>query len=173
MPARIERQLKLLLSRREAEIQRLMQNAQAGAPFFALWYQSRHDCPPFFEHKNHEASVIDRKLSQSIASAIVAQGGRVVHLMPKNSAHGKRNTRFQATRARRMTAGRWMNTWWCPKKYADLIMVDSKQYWVKTPQSVPSPASGGRNSSAAYFLGHYQNLNQICFGKICHKRNKS
>jgi len=78
IPARIERQLKLLLSRREAEIQRLVQNAQAGAPFFALWYQSCHDCPPFFEHKNHEASVIDRKLSQSIASAIVAQGGRVV-----------------------------------------------------------------------------------------------
>lgn len=78
IPERIERQLKLLLSRREAEIQRLVQNAQAGAPFFALWYQSRHDCPPFFEHKNHEASVIDWKLSQSIASAIVAQGGRVV-----------------------------------------------------------------------------------------------
>ena len=48
-----------------------------------------------------------------------------------------------------------MKIGWCPKKYADLIMVDSKQYWVKTPQSVLSPASGGRNSSAAYFLGHY------------------
>ena len=56
-----------------------------------------------------------------------------------------------------MTKGLKMkNIWWCPKKYADLIMVDSKQYWVKTPQSVLSPASGGRNSSAAYFLGHYQ-----------------
>ena len=78
IPERIGRQLKLLLSRREAEIQRLAQNAQAGAPLFALWYHSRHDCPPFFERETDEPSVVDKKLSQSIASAIAAQGGRVV-----------------------------------------------------------------------------------------------
>ena len=78
IPERIERQLKLLLSRREAEIQRITQNAQAGAPLFALWYHSRHDCPPFFARETDEPSVVDKKLSQSIASAIAAQGGRVV-----------------------------------------------------------------------------------------------
>ena len=46
-------------------------------------------------------------------------------------------------------------------------MVDSKQYWVKTPQSGPSPASGGRNSSAAYFLGHYQTKNGFCQNVRC------
>ena len=78
IPERIGRQLKLLLSRREAEIQRITQNTQAGAPLFALWYHSRHDCPPFFERETDEPSVVDKRLSQSIASAIAAQGGRVV-----------------------------------------------------------------------------------------------
>lgn len=78
IPERIGQQLKNLMLHREAEIQRLMQNIKEGVPLFALWYHSRHDCPPLFEHESYEASIIDWKLSQSIASAIVAQGGRAV-----------------------------------------------------------------------------------------------
>ena len=35
-------------------------------------------------------------------------------------------------------------------------MVDGKQHGLKTLQSVPSPASGRENNSAAYFLEHHQ-----------------
>ena len=33
---------------------------------------------------------------------------------------------------------------WCPKKYAGLIIVDRKQYWLEILQSVPPPRWRGK-----------------------------
>ncbi|MDK4565464.1 DUF1870 family protein, partial [Kingella kingae] len=74
IPERITTALKGLLLRREAEILRIEHNAKNGSPLFALWYEKRCDCIPFYQRENNEPSVVDWKLSQSIASEIAAMG---------------------------------------------------------------------------------------------------
>lgn len=82
IPERIGVQLENLLLRREAEILQIENNARNGSPFFALWYENRADCLPFSKLGNNEPSVVDWKLSQSIASGIAAKGGCVVPFDP-------------------------------------------------------------------------------------------
>ena len=94
IPERIGEQLKSLLLRREAEILRIEYNARNGSPFFALWYENRADCLPFFKRENNELSVVDWKLSQSIASEIAAKGSCVVPFNAEKFKAWQKQTNF-------------------------------------------------------------------------------